>query len=130
MELPPDTGDTFLREVDENLRRDQLSGMARKYGGWLIGGVILLLATAGGWLYWQDRQKSGAAADSEVLAQVYTDIGAGKLDNVPQRLDALATGRTGAVGVIGPTRMPYSRAINAVETLSRAINRMVSRNDI
>ena len=39
-------------------------------------------------------------------------------------------GRTGAVGVIGPTRMPYSRAINAVDTLSRAINRMVSRNDI
>lgn len=39
-------------------------------------------------------------------------------------------GRTGAVGVIGPTRMPYSRAINAVDALSRAINRMVSRNDI
>jgi heat-inducible transcriptional repressor len=38
--------------------------------------------------------------------------------------------RTGAVGVIGPTRMPYTRAINAVDSLSRAINRMVSRNDI
>jgi heat-inducible transcriptional repressor len=33
---------------------------------------------------------------------------------------------TGAVGVIGPTRMRYSRAINAVEGLSRAISRMVS----
>jgi heat-inducible transcriptional repressor len=32
----------------------------------------------------------------------------------------------GAVGVIGPTRMPYSRAINAVDTLSKAINRMVN----
>ena len=32
---------------------------------------------------------------------------------------------TGAVGVIGPTRMRYSRAINAVEGLSRAISRMV-----
>jgi heat-inducible transcriptional repressor len=36
---------------------------------------------------------------------------------------------TGAVGVIGPTRMRYSRAINAVDTLSKAINRMVARND-
>lgn len=35
----------------------------------------------------------------------------------------------GAVGVIGPTRMRYSRAINAVDTLSKAINRMVARND-
>jgi heat-inducible transcriptional repressor len=33
---------------------------------------------------------------------------------------------TGAVGVIGPTRMRYSRAINAVESLSKAINRMVT----
>jgi heat-inducible transcriptional repressor len=33
---------------------------------------------------------------------------------------------TGAVGVIGPTRMRYSRAINAVEGLSKAIGRMVS----
>jgi heat-inducible transcriptional repressor len=34
---------------------------------------------------------------------------------------------TGTVGVIGPTRMRYSRAINAVDSLSRAINRMVGR---
>jgi heat-inducible transcriptional repressor len=33
---------------------------------------------------------------------------------------------TGTVGVIGPTRMRYSRAINAVEGLSKTISRMVS----
>jgi heat-inducible transcriptional repressor len=33
---------------------------------------------------------------------------------------------SGAVGVIGPTRMRYSRAINAVEGLSKAISRMVN----
>lgn len=32
----------------------------------------------------------------------------------------------GAVGVIGPTRMRYSRAINAVESLSKAISRMAA----
>ena len=36
---------------------------------------------------------------------------------------------SGAVGVIGPTRMKYSRAINAVDTLSQAINRMTGRSD-
>ena len=34
---------------------------------------------------------------------------------------------TGAVGVIGPTRMRYSRAIDAVDSLSKAISRLVSR---
>jgi len=36
---------------------------------------------------------------------------------------------TGAVGVIGPTRMRYPRAINAVDSLARAINRVVGRTD-
>ena len=36
---------------------------------------------------------------------------------------------SGAVGVIGPTRMRYSRAINAVDALSQAINRMAGRSD-
>jgi heat-inducible transcriptional repressor len=35
---------------------------------------------------------------------------------------------TGAVGVIGPTRMRYSRAIDAVDTLSRAVSRMIARS--
>ncbi len=39
-------------------------------------------------------------------------------------------GSTGAVGVIGPTRMKYSRAIHAVDTLSQAINRMRGRSDV
>lgn len=37
--------------------------------------------------------------------------------------------RTGTVGVIGPTRMRYPRAINAVDSLARAINRVVGRTD-
>ena len=37
---------------------------------------------------------------------------------------------TGAIGVIGPTRMRYSRAINAVDTLSKAISRMASGKDM
>lgn len=36
---------------------------------------------------------------------------------------------TGAVGVIGLTRMRYSLAINAVDTLSKAMSRMVSGKD-
>jgi heat-inducible transcriptional repressor len=33
---------------------------------------------------------------------------------------------TGTVGVIGPTRMDYSRAINAVDSLSRMVSKVVS----
>jgi hypothetical protein len=95
--VPTDSGETFLREVDENLRRDQLQDIARKYGGWIIAGVVLLLAATGGWIYWQDRQEKAAAEQSVFLAQIYTDIGAGKLAIVPQRLDALVGETSGAL---------------------------------
>ena len=48
MAQPPDTiNETFLREVDENLRRDQLADFGKKYGNWIIAGLIIFLAAAG-----------------------------------------------------------------------------------
>ena len=49
-----------------------------------------------------------------------------------QRFSLVACGYSGshgggAVGVIGPTRMRYSRAINAVESLSKAISKMAKQ---
>ena len=87
--LTPDTGESFAREVEENLRRDQVSDFAKRYGGWIIAAVVLFLAAVGGWLYWQDRQAKQAQADSETLASIYADIAAQKVTTVPQRLKPL-----------------------------------------
>lgn len=116
MAVPTDSGETFLREVDETLRRDQLQDIVKKYGAWIIAGVVLLLAAIGGWIYWQDRQAKAAAQDSEVLAQVYTDIGASRLTNVPQRLDALAGDSQGALRASAM----LARAAVAIEQNDRA----------
>jgi len=88
--LPPESGDTFLREVDENLRRDELQALAKKYAGWLIGALILFLVAVGGWLYWQEHQRSKSAEQSEIMADTYQDVGRKQMANVPQRLEALA----------------------------------------
>ncbi|HEU4704547.1 MAG TPA: tetratricopeptide repeat protein, partial [Sphingomicrobium sp.] len=115
MAVPTDSGDTFLREVDENLRRDQLRDLGRKYGGWLAAALVLFLAAVGGWLYWQDRQEAAAAADSELLARVYTDIGAGRMASVPERLDTLAAEGKGAVRASAL----FTRAAVAIEQNDR-----------
>jgi len=88
--LPPDSTETFIREVDENLRRDQAQQFARSYGPWLIGAMILLLAAIGGYIYWQNRQQEQAAEQSEELSKIITDIGEGNLTTAPARLDAMA----------------------------------------
>jgi len=94
---PPDIGETFLREVDENLRRDQLRDFFKAYGNWLIAGVVLFLAASGGLIWWRQHQVQKAEGQVEQLASIYTDIGAGKTGQAPQQLDQLSDSSSKAV---------------------------------
>lgn len=90
MVLTPDTpNESFLREVDENLRRDQARDFAKKYGGWLVAAVVLFLAGVLAWLYWQDHQQKQAEAQSEALMKIYSQIGAGQTKAAQQGLQGL-----------------------------------------
>ena len=97
MALPPDTADSFVREVDENLRRDQMAERAKRYGGLVIGAVVLFLLAIAGYLYWQDRERKQAEAGTEQLTGALQDIGANKLATAPATLDTLR--RSDAEGV-------------------------------
>lgn len=101
MALPPDTqNDAFLREVDENLRRDQMADFAKSYGTWIVLGVVLFLAAVGGWLYWQNRQAEEAARQTEELNRIFNDVAAQNLDTVPQRLEELEESSSGAIRAV------------------------------
>jgi hypothetical protein len=94
---PPDISETFLREVDENLRRDQLRDFFKKYGNWLIAGVVLFLGISGGLIWWRQHQVQVHAAETEKLAEVYKDIGSGNTSQSPQQLDTLSKSSSKAV---------------------------------
>ena len=98
MAQPPDTiNETFLREVDENLRRDQIRDFAKQHRNSIIGALVLFLAACGGWIYWQQYQVKRSEKQVEQLAQIYTDIGADKASSAPRQLDELA--KSGKEGV-------------------------------
>ena len=97
MAQPPEISDTFVREVEENLRRDQLRDFSKKYAGWMIATVILFLAAAGGWIYWQDHRAKQSEKAVEGLAEVFADSGKPGAVNLDQRLDALANSGSKAV---------------------------------
>ncbi|HEX6660410.1 MAG TPA: tetratricopeptide repeat protein [Sphingomicrobium sp.] len=90
MAQPPDISDTFVREVDENLRRDRLRDIAKNYSGWIIAAVVLFLGASGGYIYWQDYQRKQNEKAVEQLAQVFTDVSKGQLQTAPARLDTLS----------------------------------------
>jgi hypothetical protein len=94
---PPDITETFVREVDENLRRDQLRDFFKAYGNWLIAAVVLFLAASGGFIWWKQNQQKQSAAQVEQLAQIYKDIGSGNTAQAPQQLDALSKDSSKAV---------------------------------
>ena len=116
MALPPDPAETFVREVDENLRRDQARDFLKKNGPWIIGALLLLLAAVAGWLYWQDRQQKRAEAETERLNVVMSQIGTGDVAQSEKQLGELA--QSSAEGVSASARL--TRAAVALEKSDRA----------
>jgi hypothetical protein len=114
---PPDITDTFVREVDENLRRDRLRDFFRQNTGWLIGGVVLFLAASGGIIWYQQHREQLAEQHVEQLAQIYKDIGVGNTSKVAPQLDDLSRSESKAVRA---TAM-FTRAAFAVEQNDRKL---------
>ena len=106
MALPPDTAESFVREVDENLRRDQMAARAKRFAGVAIAAVVLFLIAVAAYLYWQDRQRKQAEAATEQLTLTLQDVGANKMAAAPAQLDAL--------------RQADSEGVTALAGLSRA----------
>lgn len=114
--LPPDSSESFVREVEENLRRDQVRDMARAYGKWAIGGVVLFLLLVAGVLYWKHYQDRKAEASVEQLVQTLTDAGQGRDSKAPAQLDELA--KSNSDGVVAVARL--TRAALALQHGDRA----------
>lgn len=76
----------FLREVDEDYRRERMVKLWKRYGPWLIGAVgVIVLMVAGG-VAWQDhvaekqgRQANAYQAAMTALEAGETDLGLARL---------------------------------------------------
>ncbi len=89
--LPPEPehNEAFLREVEEEYRRDQITGFWRRWRVTIIGGVVLGLASLGGWEYWQHNRAQQAEADGQLLDATLTALGAGNFGGVTANLAKL-----------------------------------------
>jgi len=94
--LTPQNNQAFLREVDDELRRDQLTSFWERYGRWTIAGIVVALAAFAGVLYWQHRQTEAAGVEGEQLQAAYDSLGAGQADQANKALAPIASsGREG-----------------------------------
>lgn len=90
MAIKPNDGETFLREVDEELRKERVDRFVRRYGWAIIAGVILLLGAIGGFIWWQNRQEAQAAAQGEQLLEALDSLESGSRNAATPKIEQLA----------------------------------------
>lgn len=91
--VTPNTDEAFLREVDEELRRDELATLWTRYGRWFLAAVVLGLAILGGAIYWRHHETEVAGEQGEKLQKVYDALLAQNVKAATPPLDELAASK-------------------------------------
>ncbi|PTQ11553.1 hypothetical protein CLG96_08960 [Sphingomonas oleivorans] len=89
MALTPQNEDAFFREVDEELRREQLKGFWQRYGRILVALIVIGLAALAAFLWWQADRAKKAGLDSEQFTQAIADLNENKANAARSKLDPL-----------------------------------------
>ena len=90
MAITPRDNESFYREVDDELRKEQLTNVWKRYGIAIAAAVLLFLAGLAGFLWWQHRQAEQAGARGEALVAAFEDVQAGRTKAALPKLDRLA----------------------------------------
>jgi hypothetical protein len=108
--------DEFIREVDEEYRRDQLAQVWKRYSGLIVGVAILLVLGVGGWRYWQyaqERQAQAAATRyEEALRLSREEDGA---EEARKALEDLSKDASGGYGLLTRFRLAAELGAQSAE---------------
>jgi hypothetical protein len=91
--LSPNDGETFLREVDDELRRERVNSFFTRYGWWILAGAVLFLAAIGGTIWWRGHQVEVAGQQGETLLSALNSIEAGARNAALPKIAELSQSR-------------------------------------
>ena len=94
MAIKPQDADTFVKEVDEELRKEQLNQFVARYGWWIFAAIVLVLGAVGGFLWWKERQSARAGEQGEVLVEAVDAIAAGNRTAAAPKIAEIAASDT------------------------------------
>jgi hypothetical protein len=102
--------DAFIREVDEEFRRDQLSGFWNRYGRWIVIAIGVGLVALAGFLWWREEQVRNAGVLSEEFSAAQQGLEIGNAKAV-EEIERFATGNYGGYTALAR----FTKASRAVE---------------
>lgn len=103
------SNDTFVREVNEELRQERVRALWVRYGTAAVIASVLIVLGVAGYVLWQRYQASVAAADGDRLLQATALYSEGKTDEANAILNALATDGVNAYPALAKLRLAEAR---------------------
>ncbi len=94
--------DDIIREIDDEIRRDQYLKLAKRYAPQLTAAAVVILLAAGGFFGWQKYKQFRAQEEAREFAAAMTLEGSGKLKEATESFHRLAVdGSTGYRALAG-----------------------------
>ena len=97
--------DSFIREVDEELRHDQLRNIWNRFGNYLIGAAVLVVLLTAGYRGWEYYTASRAAQSGDLFLQAIDAARDGRHDAAILDLEALAETGSGQYPALARMRL-------------------------
>ena len=95
----------FIREVDEEYRRDRIAQIWNRYQTLIVGLAVLVIAAVGGWRYWQHLERTRAEAAAVRYQNALRLDQDGKDEEAAQVLRSLSTDPAGGYRLLARFRL-------------------------
>lgn len=118
--------DEFIREVDEEHRREQILQIWRRFGGLIVGLAFVLIAAIGGWRYWQYAEARRAETAATQFAGAVQLAREGKSDEAEAALRSLAGEAPGGYRILARLRAAAESGLRNPEAGATAFDAIAS----
>ena len=98
------SNDSFIREVDEELRQDRAKAIWQRYGIWIVGGALLIILGTIAVTQYRNLQESRANASGDAFLAALTLANQGRSDEALAALAELGENGHGAYPVLARMR--------------------------
>lgn len=103
-----DQRDSLAREIDEELRREQLLKLWDRYGTYAVAVAVLIIAGIGGYKYFEHRRALAAEMAGAKLVMVSRDTAQDKKAEAQKMLEDIAATAPTSYGVLARLRLAAS----------------------
>lgn len=119
----------FLREVDEDYRRDQLVKLWKMFGPWVIGAAVATVLAVAGTKFWTAHVAEGRQARAELYAGALDHLNAGRVVEAYALFSELDDGSGEGYGVLGKFAQAKSHILAGEATEAVALYDALSVDD-